>query len=698
MMSYRIGVDIGGTFTDFALFEESGGRLALDKQLTTPSDPSQAVLDGIVALLARQKVPIAEVRDVVHGTTLVTNSVIERTGAKTGMLVTSGFRDIPDMRMEQRYDLFDLRLTFPDPLVPRRLRREVAERVHYDGRVETPLDEAELTRGLKELVEGERIEALAICFLHSYANPTHEHRAKAMAEAAYPELYVSASVDVFSNMREFERWTTTTVNAYTQPMFDRYIARLEQGLAARGFKGQLYIMTSSGGIVTTETARRFPVRALESGPAAGVLMSAVHGRTLGLPDLLSFDMGGTTAKGALVRKGAPLKKYSMEVARVHEFKRGSGLPLRMPVIDMIEIGAGGGSIAQVDARNLIAVGPRSAGAVPGPACYGQGGQQAALTDANLVLGYLDAGSFLGGEMRLDVPAAETAIGKSIALPLKLDLARAAWGIHEVINEDVARAFRIHASERGFDYRTCSMVTFGGSGPVHALAVARKLRIPRVIFPLGAGVMSALGLLASPLAFEVALSRRVFLTDLDADRFAALLRPLVEEAAGFLGRAGVKPADLRMVRRLDIRYEGQGYEVEVELPADRSAESGFHELPKLFAAAYETAFGHNFLDGPLEIVTWKVEAVGPEPHLKADFSLVVAGNGDARAAVKGRRKAYFEAAGGYVDCLVYDRYRLQPGDIVKGPALVEERESTAVLGPEDSAAIDPHYNLVAELAG
>ena len=698
MMSYRIGVDIGGTFTDFALFEESGGRLALHKQLTTPSDPSQAVLDGIVALLARQKVPIAEVRDVVHGTTLVTNSVIERTGAKTGMLVTSGFRDIPDMRMEQRYDLFDLRLAFPDPLVPRRLRREVAERVHYDGRVETPLDEAELTRGLKELVEGERIEALAICFLHSYANPTHEHRAKAMAEAAYPELYVSASVDVFSNMREFERWTTTTVNAYTQPMFDRYIARLEQGLAARGFKGQLYIMTSSGGIVTTETARRFPVRALESGPAAGVLMSAVHGRTLGLPDLLSFDMGGTTAKGALVRKGAPLKKYSMEVARVHEFKRGSGLPLCMPVIDMIEIGAGGGSIAQVDARNLIAVGPRSAGAVPGPACYGQGGQQAALTDANLVLGYLDAGSFLGGEMRLDVPAAEAAIGKSIARPLKLDLARAAWGIHEVINEDVARAFRIHASERGFDYRTCSMVTFGGSGPVHALAVARKLRIPRVIFPLGAGVMSALGLLASPLAFEVALSRRVFLTDLDADRFAALLRPLVEEAAGFLGRAGVKPADLRMVRRLDIRYEGQGYEVEVELPADRSAESGFHELPKLFAAAYETAFGHNFLDEPLEIVTWKVEAVGPEPHLKADFSLVVAGNGDARAAVKGRRKAYFEAAGGYVDCLVYDRYRLQPGDIVNGPALVEERESTAVLGPEDSAAIDPHYNLVAELAG
>jgi len=697
-MSYRIGVDIGGTFTDFALFEEGGGRLALHKQLTTPADPSRAVLAGIVSLLARQNVPIADVRDVVHGTTLVTNSVIERKGAKTGMLVTAGFRDILDMRMEQRYDLFDLRLVFPDPLVPRRLRREVPERVHYDGRVETPLDEAAVSRGLKELVEGERIEALAICFLHSYANPAHERSAKAMVEAAYPDLYVSASVDVFSNLREFERWTTTTVNAFTQPMFDRYLARLEQGLAALGFSGQLYIMTSSGGVVTTETARRFPVRALESGPAAGVLMSTVHGRTLGLPDLLSFDMGGTTAKGALVRKSAPMKKYTMEVARVHEFKRGSGLPCRLPVIDMIEIGAGGGSLAQVDARNLIAVGPRSAGAVPGPACYAQGGELAALTDANLVLGYLDAGSFLGGEMRLDLPAAEHAIGRAIAKPLKLELARAAWGIHEVINEDVARAFRIHASERGFDYRTCSMVTFGGSGPVHAMAVARKLKIPRVIFPLGAGVMSALGLLASPLAFELSLSRRVFVAELDAARFAAMLQPLVEEATGFLVRAGVKPAELRIQRRLDVRYEGQGYELEVELPADGSAESGFHAVPKLFAAAYETAYGHNFLDEPLEIVTWKVEAVGPEPNLKADFSLVVAGGGGLEAALKGRRKAYFEAAGGYVDCPVYDRYRLRPGDSIVGPALVEERESTAVLGPGDRASVDSHYNLVAELAG
>jgi len=695
-MSYRIGVDIGGTFTDFALVEDSGGRLALHKQLTTPGDPSAAVLDGIARLLAREGVPIAEVAEVVHGTTLVTNSVIERKGAKTGMLVTAGFRDIPDMRGETRYDLFDLRLVFPEALVPRRLRREIPERVHYDGRIEVALDEAAVAAAAADLVGREGIGALAICFLHSYADPRHEQRAKAIVQAAHPGLYVSASAEVFSNLREYERWTTTAANAFTGPMFDRYLGRLEDGLARQGFRGRLYIMTSSGGTVTTETARRFPVRMLESGPAAGVLMSAQHGRTLGLPDLLSFDMGGTTAKGALVRRGAPLKKYRMEVARVHEFKRGSGLPVRLPVIDMIEIGAGGGSIAQVDPRGLIGVGPKSAGAQPGPACYAQGGTQATLTDANLVLGYLDGGSFLGGEMALDRPAAEAAIGTAIAQPLRLETARAAWGIHETINEDVARAFRIHASESGFDYRQCSMVAFGGSGPVHALAVARKLKIPRVVFPMGAGVMSALGPLASPLAFEVSLSRRAFLAELDAQAFDAVLRPLVEEATGFLARAGVAAAEVALVTRLDMRYEGQGYEIEVLLPDSRAAPAAIlKDLPGLFAEAYRLAYGHSFLDEPLEIVTWKVEAVGPEPGLEADMGHVAAAAGEA---VKGERPAYFGAAAGYVPARVYDRYRLRPGDRIAGPALVEERESTVVLGPGDAATVDARFNLLATPAG
>jgi N-methylhydantoinase A len=607
------------------------------------------------------------------------------------MLATAGFSDVPDMGLEQRYDLFDLRLKFPAPLVPRRLRREVRERVMFDGAVEQPLDEAGARAAIEDLVRKHDVKALAVCLLHSYANPAHESRIAELAAEAYPGLYVSTSADVFPNMREYERWTTTMVNAYTQPMFDRYLGRLEQGLADRGFRGRIAIMTSSGGVVTTETARRFPVRMLESGPAAGVLMSAVHGRRLGLPNLLSFDMGGTTAKGALIRNHLPLKKYDMEVARVHEFKRGSGLPVKIPVIDMIEIGAGGGSIAEVDERGLIRVGPRSAGADPGPACYGRGGERATLTDANLVLGYLDPAFFLGGAMRLDVKAAETAIARSVAEPLKLDSARAAFGIHEIVNEDVARAFRIHASERGFDYRSCSMTAFGGGGPIHGMAIARKLKIPRVVYPVGAGVMSAFGLLASPPAFEVSRSRRVFVEDLDEAGFAAAFAPLVEEASGFLKRAGLKEEQIGLVRKLDMRYHGQGYDIEVTLPEG----AGLARAPELFVARYKEIYALALLDEPVEIVAWKVEAVGPDPGLAGGYSLTQ-GGGEAKAALKGSRRAYEPLAAAYVDTPVYDRYRLGPGVSIEGPALIEERESTCVIGKGDRVTVDAQYNLVAEL--
>ncbi|TMJ68020.1 MAG: hydantoinase/oxoprolinase family protein, partial [Alphaproteobacteria bacterium] len=582
---YRIGVDIGGTFTDFALFDARGAKMSVHKRLTTPHDPSEAVTEGIDALLKREGVAIADISDVVHGTTLVTNAVIERTGAVTGMLATAGFSDILDMGFERRYDLFDLRVKYPPPLVPRRLRLEVAERVRFDGSVETPLDEAAVQSAAKRFKEL-GVAAVAVCFLHAYANPAHEARATQILRDAAPELFVSASADVFPNMREFERWTTTTVNAFTQPMFDRYLERLEKGLASRGFRGRLYIMASSGGTLTADTARRFPVRALESGPAAGVLMSAYHGRSLDLTNLLSFDMGGTTAKGALVRGGTPIKRYSMEVARVHEFRRGSGLAIRIPAIDMIEIGAGGGSIAEIDDRGLLRVGPRSAGADPGPACYGRGGTRPTLTDANLVLGYLDAGFFLGGAMGLDRAAAEGAIRDAVAKPLGLEALRAAWGINDIVSEDVARAFRIHASERGFDYRSGSMVAFGGSGPLHALAIARKLKIPRVVFPVGAGVMSALGLLISPLAFEMARSRRIHVADIDAADFAATFAALETEATSYLLSASVAKGDIRVKRRLDMRYQGQGHEIEVALPDGADAGALFADLGELFDRAYE----------------------------------------------------------------------------------------------------------------
>ena len=514
---YRIGVDIGGTFTDFALFDARGSKMSVHKRLTTPHDPSQAVTEGIDALLKRDGVGIADVSDVVHGTTLVTNAVIERKGAVTGMLATAGFSDILDMGFERRYDLFDLRVSLRRPWCRAgcgwKWRSACASTAASRRRYEAAVTAA-ATR-FQEL----GVAAVAVCFLHAYANPTHEVRAAPILREAAPDLFVSASADVFPNMREFERWTTTTVNAFTQPMFDRYLERFEEGLAAQGFRGRLYIMASSGGTLTADTARRYPVRALESGPAAGVLMSAYHGRSLDLTNLLSFDMGGTTAKGALVRGGTPIKRYSMEVARVHEFRQGSGLTIRIPAIDMIEIGAGGGSIAGIDDRGLLRVGPRSAGADPGPACYGRGGTKPTLTDANLVLGFsMPASSSAApwrstgrqrrppsakpwpsrwASSRCAPPGASTtssartwrAPSASTPASAVSTTARAAW-------------WRSAARDR------CMRSASPGSSRYRAWC-SRWVR----------GVMSALGMLISPLAFEMARSRRIHVTDIDAADFA-----------------------------------------------------------------------------------------------------------------------------------------------------------------------------------
>ena len=691
-MTHRIGVDIGGTFTDFALFDENAAKIAIHKQLTTPDDPSRAVLEGVTAMLRDNGVAISDVVSLAHGTTLVTNSLIERKGAVTGMLVTANFLDVLDMAREQRYDLFDLRLSFPEPLVPRDRRREIGERVGYDGAISQPLNLGEAEAKVRDLVDNAGIKALAICLLHSYANPAHEQAIAAMVREKFADLHVSTSADVHAGLGEWERWTTASMNAYVQPLFDRYLARIEDGLAALGFTGKLYIMTSSGGMLLPETARRYPVRMLESGPAAGVLMSAFHGRALALDNVLSFDLGGTTAKGALVRGGAPLKTDQMEVARVHDFKRGSGLPARVPSIDMIEIGAGGGSIAWIDERGLLKVGPKSAGADPGPACYGQGGSQASLTDANLMLGFLDPGFFLGGAMALDKVAAERAITDTVAKPLGLTPMRAAWGMHDIANEDVARAFRIHASERGFDYRQATMIAFGGSGPLQAMAIAAKLNIPRVIFPIGAGVMSAMGLLASPLSFEQARTRRTFIEDIDANIFEEILLPLIENAKQPLVAASLDDKSIHANIRLDMRYFGQGHQIEVAVPGAALAKA-FAELPALFAERYTSLFGVAPLDEPLEIVTWKVEVEGPPPPLQAGY-VVTSGSSSGGKAVKGSRTCHF--GGEPVRTPVYDRYALTAGTLIAGPALIEERESTAVITPGNRAVVDDALNIVAEL--
>jgi N-methylhydantoinase A len=690
-MTTRIGVDIGGTFTDLALFEDGGGAALTHKLLTTPGDPAAAVIEGVRAIAAAAGRPVSAIDAVAHGTTLVTNAVIERKGTATALVVTEGFGDVLEIGLERRYDLFDLRIRFPAPVVPRGLRIGLPERMRHDG---TPIAAPELEAleaPLRQAVEQHGVQGVAVCLLHSYANPAHERQAGDWIRARFPGLHVSLSSTVFPYMREYERWVTTCLNAYVQPVVDRYLRRLEDGLAAIGFRGRFLIMSSSGGTLDASVAREFPVRMLESGPAAGALMSARVGRAIGVPNLLAFDMGGTTAKGCIIRDGAPAKRYDMEVARVHEFKAGSGLPAKIPVLDMIEIGAGGGSLAGIDHRGALAMGPRSAGADPGPACYARGGSAPTLTDANLVLGYLGAESFLGGRMRLDTAAAEQAIRQAVGAPLGVDLLRAAWGMHEVINEDVARAFRVHASERGVDYRRCAMVVFGGSGPLHGARVARKLRIPEVICPAGAGVMSAFGLLASPPAFETVVSHRLPLETLEAGTFARLMGELEDQAAAALGRGGVAREALRFARRLDMRYAGQGYEVEVAVPEADGPAATLRALPAAFAAAYAAIFGMALGDRPVEVVNWKVEAVGPVPGGERMHRLE--GFGQTTPPVKGHRAAWFPEAGVFVDCPVLDRYALPAGTEWTGPALVEERESTCVLGPRDRLRVDVQMNLV-----
>jgi len=692
MYGMRLGVDIGGTFTDFAMADANRGWTAVHKRLTTPDEPSRAVIEGVRAICSENTIAIPDLAEIVHGTTLITNALIERRGARTGMLVTKGFRDTFDIGQEQRYDLYDLRIQFAPPLVERRCRAEVIERLDHEGNVLVELDEDDLRTSIVRLVEDEKIEALAICFLHSYANPQHESRAAEIARELYPNLFVSTSADVFPYAREYERWTTTCANAYSQPMVDAYLRKLEDGLAAIGFTGNLSIIASGGGLMSPSMARRYPVRLLESGPAAGVIMAARIAEELKIDGLIAFDLGGTTAKGALVRNGEPFKKYTFEAAHAYKHKTGSGLQLQIPVIDMAEIGSGGGSIAGVDELGLIRVGPRSASSSPGPACYGLGGEYATLTDANLTLGYLDAGFFLGGKMKLEPTLASEAIEGVIGQKLGMELLRAAWGIHDIANEDISRAFRMHATERGFDYRRSTMVATGGGGPIHAARIARKLKVPRVIYPAGAGVMSAFGMLLGAASFEVVRSHSQPLETLEPSKLGDLLSDAADEVRKHLLTAGIAAEAIELDCRLDMRYRGQGYDIEVRLPMHLSLEEQLKVLPALFEEAYREVF-HTTLEQPLEITGLKAEARAPKPGF-----MTLGGRADAtpESALKGTRKAYFPLAGGIVDCPVYDRYLLRPGETVDGPCLVEERESTCLLDFGDRGTVDTYGNLVAEI--
>ena len=679
-MRWRIGFDIGGTFTDFILLDTARQEIRLHKCLTTPDDPSVGALEGLDTIVAAAGLTLAEVGEIVHGTTLVTNALIERRGAKLGLITTQGFRDLLEMGTEQRYDIYDLFLQYPAPLVPRRRRLEVAERLDRDGNTVVPIDLDGVRTAARQLVT-DGCEAIAVGFLHSYRNPAHERAAGAAIRALFPELSVSLSSDVVAELWEYQRLTTTCANAFVQPLMDRYVRRLEQELWGRGFRGALYLMHSAGGLVSPETARKFPIRLLESGPAGGGLATAFFGQAAGKADVISFDMGGTTAKACLIEDGRAATAAEMEAARVHRFKKGSGLPIKAPVIDMIEIGAGGGSIAEVDEVGLLKVGPLSAGADPGPACYGRGGTAATVTDANLLLGYYDTGFFLGGRMALDRDAAERALA-SLGVRLGLSAVEAAWGIHRVVTESMAAAARIHIVEKGRDPRRYAMVGFGGAGPAHAAGVARALGVREVLIPPASGAASALGFLAAPLSFEHVRSHPVRLDRPGAaTAISIVLTELEADTRGQITGAGIVTNDVVVERTADMRLFGQLHEISVPLPGGQIDDGAMPTILAAFRRAYEARYTAVYDGAAVQIVSVRVRASGPVPALSLAQADGVAG-GTAR---KGSRAAWFGDR--FIETPVYDRYALVPGTAISGPAIIEEREATTVIAPGDRLIVD-----------
>jgi N-methylhydantoinase A len=590
--------------------------------------------------------------------------------------------------------MYDLFIDPPVPLVPRQLRIEVSERILADGAVLRPLDAAQARTAIAEL-RALGVEAIAICLLHAYRNPVHERALAALCAEILPGIPVSCSSDVVPEIREYERTSTTTANVYVMPLMARYLDDLERKLQALGVPGRLYVMMSAGGIATPETAKRVPIRLVESGPAAGALAAARSARQVGLDRLLSFDMGGTTAKACVIDRGEPLLAREFEVARADRFKKGSGLPIRVPVVELIEIGAGGGSVARVDRMGLLKVGPDSAGADPGPACYGAGGQEPTVTDADLLLGYLDADFFLGGRMRLDVEAARRAVEARVARPMGLGVTEAAWGIHRVVNENMAGAARVHGIERGKDLRGYPLFAFGGAGPVHAWQVGRILRVPQVIVPYGAGALSAYGLLAAPLAFDFVRTAPQRLATADWALVNRLFEEMEAEGRRILRGAGVPEGEVTVRRSAEMRYFGQGHEVDVEIPSRPLGPDSLPTITASFEAAYRLLYSRTPMGVPLEALNWRAVISGPPPDLTITSGL---GAGTATTpSAKTHRAAYFPEAGGYAETPVYDRYRLEPGARLAGPAIVEERESTTVIGPGALISVDAHRNLVAEPA-
>jgi N-methylhydantoinase A len=688
MVKARLAVDIGGTFTDVAM--EWGSRQLSAKLLTTPRAPEEGVLAGIDRILQQAELEPSDVGLIIHGTTLATNAIIERKGAKTALLVTQGFRDSIEIAYEHRFEQYDIFMDKPAPLVPRDLRFGVPERLDARGNVLILLDEGAV-RGLAAKLEKAGIEAVAIGYMHAYLDGRHERRTRDMLAKLLPNLLVTLSSEVSPEIREYERWSTAVANAYVQPVMDRYLGRLDAALATRGFACPLLMITSGGGLTTLATARKFPIRLVESGPAGGAILAAGLARQCGLDKVLSFDMGGTTAKICLIDDGEPQHSRTFEVARQYRFLKGSGLPLRIPVIEMVEIGAGGGSIARVDELSRVTVGPESAGAEPGPACYARGGSEPTVTDADVLLGRIDPEYFAGGSIALRPDLAGEAVDTAVGAPLGLKRLEAAFGISEVVEENMANAARVHAVERGKTLETRTLIAFGGAAPLHAARLAEKLGIRSVLIPSGAGVGSAFGFLRAPVAYEVVRSRYVKLDDsFDAAFLNSLFAEMRAEAEDVV-RAAAPDAQLIETRTADMRYTGQGHELAVSLPLGAFDTGSRSSLAALFQEAYSTMFGRIIPGLDVEIMNWTLRlAAAQEPLPLCPPQLP-----DHAVGPAGKRAVFSTTELSMQEVPVYRRVELSPGSMLTGPAVIAEDETTTIVPRGFVARINPLGAIVLE---
>ena len=668
----RLAVDIGGTFTDLVLALPDRSLSA--KVLTTSDAPERAVLEGTAAILTQAGIGAADLALVIHGTTLATNALIERKGARTALVTTDGFRDSLEIAYEHRFEQYDLYMERPEPLVARPWRFEVPERVAADGAVLLPMDEASVDR-IGAAAKAEGAEAIAICFLHAYQNDAHERRAKDILSRHFAPEVIAISSEVCPEIREYERTSTTVANAYVLPLMERYLRRLEDGLKAIGSTAPLLLIMSSGGITTVETARRFPIRLVESGPAGGAILAQMIAAESGISRALSFDMGGTTAKITLIDDMKPQQARHFEIARAARFVKGSGIPVRIPVIDMVEIGAGGGSIARVDGLGRITVGPDSAGSMPGPACYGRGGTMPTVTDADLVLSWIDPACFAGGHITLDAAASHTACHTFVGNTLGMTPPAAALGITEIVTETMANAARVHAVENGKETSGRTMIAFGGAAPLHAVRMAQKLGMDRVLVPVGAGVGSAHGFLAAPIGYEVVRTRLVSLNAFDGPLVNSLYNSMRVEAEAVV-RMGAPDAPLQEIRTGFMRYRGQGHEVAVTLPAGPYGADSEAVFRMAFEATYRALYGRTIPKLEIEVLTWTLSLAEAKPLP------VRIPDPPAAAAPKpsGMRRIMDPGVRQLIDASIYDRASLAPGARIIGPAVIVEAE-TSTLVPE-----------------